>query len=89
MIRHCKTAFLLAFFAFFVANAYIGEALPTRHDRFTVDQPDGSKVTVNLPDTGRSWSTITVELPFADGKQTIAIEGTNDISPMFNWFRIL
>ena len=46
MIRHCKTAFLLAFFAFFVANAYIGEALPTRHDRFTVDQPDGSKVTV-------------------------------------------
>lgn len=53
---------------------------------FTVN---GSKVTVNLPDTGRSWSTITVELPFADGKQTIAIEGTNDISPMFNWFRIL
>ena len=36
----------MAFFAFFVANAYIGEALPTRHDRFTVDQPDGSKVTV-------------------------------------------
>lgn len=53
---------------------------------FTVN---GSKVTVNLPDTRRSWSTITVELPFADGKQTIAIEGTNDISPMFNWFRIL
>ena len=46
MMQHCKTAFLLAFFAFFVANAYIGHALPTRHDRFTVEQPDGSKVTV-------------------------------------------
>lgn len=43
---------------------------------------------VTLPDTGRAWATLNLELPFSDGRQIMKIGGISPASPLLNWFII-
>ena len=42
-----------------------------------------------LPNTQRTWKTERFDINLPQGKQTIRIESMTEVSPKYNWFRII